>query len=207
MWNRKDFVAAAVAAVATFALTMGLFSTREATATDDKPVTTVMSPVLHVGACEVTAQADGVVPAMPANAKNANMPGVLNIEAGAVPKIRLLVKNTSEVEATVAFTGTLQTSAGAGMSRVIPVPKTNWTAPFNMVLKPGETREIEVDTKASVGAMSQAYLSLKTDADPKTPVSALTFIVSGNLTGKRVTINAAKRAEIAPDSRQSTLAH
>jgi hypothetical protein len=105
------------------------------------------------------------------------------------------------------------------MGRMISAPQSQWKDSFDLVMKPGETREIEVDTQvtAAVGTMytmtmgpvaeTKAGVAAGTpytvtlQPNPKTTVAALSFSVINNninANGNRVLAQQAAAPAIDP---------
>ena len=181
MWTRKDILTVVLAATATFGLALVTLLPRVASATQEEKTTTVLSPVLHVGECDVQAQAESNT--LPQNAavngavRPAALPGQIFVTAGPVPSIKLIAKNPADKEAMVVINARLRATAGSSFSRTMPYPETKWSETYNLVLKAGETREIEVDTKTSLAPLTYSQFELQSGEDASTRITALSINV------------------------------
>ena len=164
MWKRKDLVTMAVAAIGTFGLTLGTFLPRVVNATADSASAKVLSPVLKIGGCEIQAQTEGSAMATSFN-NNGNSitpQGQVMVSAGLAPVITFIVKNTTDAEASISFNAAMQSAQPGGRSMSAPRPQ--WSESFDLVMAPGETREIAVDTRIALAAGRVSSLLLRDNA-------------------------------------------
>lgn len=163
MWTRRDLLALATAAVATFALTLGTFWARSAVATDAKSPATadVKTPTLNLGDIRVSA------------ALSHDKPHTVLLSA----------RNTSSQACTAHFrAAAMVSSASSAGSRSAPPATTTWSEGYTANLKPGEARQIAVSLPAAAFGTpattktrgSFAYLTLSTD-DSKDSIQAITL--------------------------------
>lgn len=208
MWNKKDFIAASLAATAAFGLTLAAFLPRVATATDSPKTHAVLSPVLHVSNCDIQAQSEGqegpsdpfksVGMGVAVSSVAAHPPGDVTIAAGKLPAIKITVKNTSDKQTTVSFVASDAVRGSiAAMSRLVPTAETKWTAPYDLTLKPGETREITADTGLSVGEGGASFLYLADPADNTSRIVALQFSTPAPIRAKAAITNAPAPGNLA----------
>jgi hypothetical protein len=182
MWTRKDFAMLAVAAIGTFGMTVAILLPRNASAGDEAAVTTtIQSPVLKVGDCEVRAEAaQGTAPTTAGNSlMRMQSNTVFMASKEAMPVIKLTVKNTTDKATTATFAATtMGAEMGSLISRVGPRLQQQWTANYTVELKAGESKEIEVKTGVTM-ASGYAQLVLKPDGQGQA-INALTFsVISG----------------------------
>jgi hypothetical protein len=146
MWNRRDFVVLATAAVASFGLTLIAFWPRTVQAVGDTPPVTndVKQPALDLGSVSVTAALD------PAHSRT----------------VLLTLHNLDGSEATVRFAASAAVVPPTSpFSRGEPMPREVWKEEYSLNLKPGETRTLSValPDKAFVAAPKPT----PEDNDPK----------------------------------------
>ena len=184
MWTRKDAVSMTLAAVATFGVTVALFLPRVVNATNAQDQAKVLSPVLHIGQGDECRAALAMSDKQPAatgskTAPNRPMPGQIIAEAGPAPVVTFLVNNPSDQEATISFTASFDTSRPAGRS--LSRPQNQWTQSYDLVLKPGESRELAADTKATLAMGARhntlAFPFMRHLSDAKSSIQALSFSV------------------------------
>ena len=162
MWNRRDCSILTLAALSTFALTLGLFWAAPAIAGDGKKsaTTTVKTPTLALGTIHVTA------------ARSSDKSRTILLSA----------TNTSDKPATAHFRAAAMVVGTSSPGSRSPQPATvAWSQGFTANLKPGESTQITVPLPPAaypaVNAKTRAgtsFLTLSTD-DAKESIQALTL--------------------------------
>ena len=64
--------------------------------------------------------------------------------------------------------------------RILSAPQSEWKDDFSLSMKPGETREVEVDTKLTATAGKMYTMTMRPGGDSKFNIAALQFSVISN---------------------------
>jgi hypothetical protein len=179
MWNRRDWAAVGTSALGVFGLTVALFWSTPLNATGEKPLTGVVAvPTYQAGECRVTAR---ILPgdAVMAGSKE----GMMQIRAGALPGMQLVIHNPSQSEAPAVFRVELQRSSMSDMLRRVPAPTPPaWSDDYDLSLKPGETRVIALNLeKVTTKAGDTLSLNIGTKLAPHTPAPLLVMVEPARL--------------------------
>jgi hypothetical protein len=118
--------------------------------------------------------------------------GQIAMDAGEIPAITFIVKNTNATETEIAFGASIDTQSRAGRS--MSAPQSKWKESFDLVLQPGETREIQIEPRVNVNTGIRATLSLTPADQPKSAITALAFSVPSRPSQARVNSAAATPA-------------
>ncbi len=177
MWTRHDWALMGVAAFATFGLSVALFLPRVVTADGDAGVTTAVPiPTLHLATCDVVAQL------APSDSPPESRQGILQMKAGAQPKLLFIIQNNTSAATTADFTAVISVSnIRSRLSRIVTFSPPVWTDSFSVNLKPSEQRTIDIPANFTLDAGSTARLAVvETAAVP--PASKAVTDPRGNLT-------------------------
>jgi hypothetical protein len=138
----------------------------------------VLSPVFRVDACEIQAFAASSPEALQlvkSTSGAANRVYMMARQGTNVPAITLVVRNTSDQESRIVFAASFDSVRPSG--RRMSAPQSQWRETYDLVMQPGETREIEARPNVSLGVGTNATLVLRPAGSQTAAISALSFSV------------------------------
>ena len=150
--NRRDAITAGLWATGTLAVTLGLFYPTHMLAVDPpRPLKAENAkPKLVVNGSELSIAIDGQTgPAA-------------TLLPGKAPVLRLLASNPTETTVDLSYRVSLSMSPPVDLrSRTLPSPKEVWHCEELLTLRPGESKTLELDTKASLDAGTNGHVRLE----------------------------------------------